>query len=458
MAPAAIGPTPAQIIYQLEHAHENRGPEIEIATGIVLALAGVSVALRFWARHMKGAKLWWDDFMIVLAWAMCAAVSAVVIWAVKEGAGRHAAVVGTKSIKTFLLAQWIFEIIYPFMIGTVKIAILVFYLRIFSVRKFKNIAWGLIIFVLLWILAGILLVTLQCMPLNHFWERINPKHQGECIDALPGIITLTATNVASDFAILLLPIPFVWKLKVTLREKVIISSIFLLGLFVCVGSVIRLSHIFELSSPADPTYQTTNVAIWSVVEPCIAVVCANMMIMRPLWIKYIYNPIRKCTSSRRAVASTESSDSDEKDDGSTTKRNPSDARIPLSYECNRCGNTMTPSGSAVSTTAVPPKGAESSWISDSQTRTGTVVSQKSDPDSLKKSKKKPSSKGWRHYIPAAEAKSLFSTQGGTVVDSHVEPEVVRSQSAGENATQVPDGGIQVQSDVRWESKAAPHAL
>lgn len=38
-----------------------------------------------------------------------------------------------------------------------------------------------------------------------------------------------ATNTISDFAILILPMPIVWALKIRRRQKMVICGIFLLG-------------------------------------------------------------------------------------------------------------------------------------------------------------------------------------------------------------------------------------
>lgn len=38
-----------------------------VAVCVVLGLAAASVALRFYVRSIKGAKLWWDDYTILLS-------------------------------------------------------------------------------------------------------------------------------------------------------------------------------------------------------------------------------------------------------------------------------------------------------------------------------------------------------------------------------------------------------
>ena len=48
-------------------AHANVGPMMLIGQIIMIILAISSVALRFLARKLSGAGLWWDDWMILAA-------------------------------------------------------------------------------------------------------------------------------------------------------------------------------------------------------------------------------------------------------------------------------------------------------------------------------------------------------------------------------------------------------
>lgn len=41
--------------------------QIYVASAILLSLATVGVALRLLARRISSAKLWWDDYTIVIA-------------------------------------------------------------------------------------------------------------------------------------------------------------------------------------------------------------------------------------------------------------------------------------------------------------------------------------------------------------------------------------------------------
>lgn len=180
MAPMALTPSPNEIVYQLEHKSDDRGPEIQRALIIVFIISTITVVLRFWARKMTRAAIWWDDILMVFTWLMNLAVFAIYIKAVKIGLGKHAVVVGRMRVRKFLLAGYAFYIFFPFLvcslrnqlildsmlmaviqIGGSRFSILVFYLRIFTIRKFKRITWAIIVFSILWTLAVRLLSHVQ---------------------------------------------------------------------------------------------------------------------------------------------------------------------------------------------------------------------------------------------------------------------------------------------------------
>ena len=52
---------------------DYRGGEVIAGTVVVFALASLAVLLRFWARRLKNVELWFDDWLIAVAWVQSAA-------------------------------------------------------------------------------------------------------------------------------------------------------------------------------------------------------------------------------------------------------------------------------------------------------------------------------------------------------------------------------------------------
>ena len=81
-------------------------------------------------------------------------------------------------------------------------------------------------FVVAWFITVFFLVIFQCLPVHHFWDRLTP---GSCIDSITAFIATAGLNIATDTAILILPMPTVWQLRISRSQKVALTGIFLVG-------------------------------------------------------------------------------------------------------------------------------------------------------------------------------------------------------------------------------------
>ncbi len=195
------------------------------------------------------------------------------------------------------------EVIYNFAMFAIKASILYLYKRVFFVsRNFVIILWIVGIFVACYSITQVFAAIFQCMPIDSNW---NPMVKHYCINTDIGATIIAAFNVLTDFAILILPMPLLYRLQKPTKQKIQIMGMFLLGGFVCFASIYRCIVIHELSHadpsckyrfPAsrhmwcsiDPVADFTAgsdvpVNIWTMVELCIGIVSACLPTMRPLF-------------------------------------------------------------------------------------------------------------------------------------------------------------------------------
>ncbi|KAL8894385.1 MAG: hypothetical protein Q9207_008509, partial [Kuettlingeria erythrocarpa] len=88
-------------------------------------------------------------------------------------------------------------------------------------------------------------------------------------------------NIVIDFSIILLPLPLVWRLKLSRARKIGLSGVFLLGTFASIISIVRV-HANTSLKTTDPTWEYVPVMIWSTVEGNVGVVCACCPVLAPL--------------------------------------------------------------------------------------------------------------------------------------------------------------------------------
>ncbi len=165
---------------------------------------------------------------------------------VKYGLGRHAVVVGWHNINHYLKvregptelvggysivahhqqAVFAYELLYFLCLAAVKISILEFYRRMFPTFPARVAIYSVLAFVIALIVASVALVIFQCSPVSYFWNRTS---QGRCIGQIDAIIGISIPNIISDFAILVLPMPIIWHLRIPKVHKVALTGVFLLG-------------------------------------------------------------------------------------------------------------------------------------------------------------------------------------------------------------------------------------
>lgn len=116
---------------------------------------------------------------------------------------------------------------YPFTITPAKLALLLFYLRIFTTRKFQILVYVVGSLVLAVGIGALLEDFLQCRPFAYNWDRSIPG--GTCIRRLEAYRVFSPLNVLSGLLILVMPIPIVWKLHAPRSQKLALTGVFLLG-------------------------------------------------------------------------------------------------------------------------------------------------------------------------------------------------------------------------------------
>lgn len=95
----------------------------------------------------------------------------------------------------------------PAAIASVKISILLLYLRIFPSPRFRLIVWSVSCFVLCCCITQTLLIIFQCRPVKAAWDL---EVKGQCIRLNLTYVILGSFNALTDIIAPCLPMPFLW--------------------------------------------------------------------------------------------------------------------------------------------------------------------------------------------------------------------------------------------------------
>ena len=111
-------------------------------------------------------------------------------------------------------------------INTIKFSIIFFYRRLFSQRwlKISLIVTGTIL--MLNLVSQVLANIFQCVPVRSSWEE---AIYGKCMEFSATTLTAGAVNGVTDCVLISLPIPALWKLKISVQKKRLLILTFVAG-------------------------------------------------------------------------------------------------------------------------------------------------------------------------------------------------------------------------------------
>ncbi|KAL8668539.1 MAG: hypothetical protein Q9168_006831, partial [Polycauliona sp. 1 TL-2023] len=119
------------------------------------------------------------------------------------------------------------EMIYLPAVALPKLSILSLYYRIFPNRTFRALTLAVAVLVVLNWIAFSFASTFQCLPVAYQWNK--SIEGGHCFDILLYFRMVNVPNIITDVAMLILPMPMVWKLQTSRPRKLGLSICFLTG-------------------------------------------------------------------------------------------------------------------------------------------------------------------------------------------------------------------------------------
>ncbi|EME38349.1 hypothetical protein DOTSEDRAFT_106055, partial [Dothistroma septosporum NZE10] len=127
---------------------------------------------------------------------------------------------------------------------------------------------------LLTYIAMFLTITLSCLPFHLNWQ-VRPMPPDKCTFRKHNFYTCTILNVVTDAAILCIPIPLLWKLRISLRKTLGLGFLLSSGIFVITAAIVRNIKTLE----AHPSALTIN--RWGVRETIAGIIAVNAPIVKP---------------------------------------------------------------------------------------------------------------------------------------------------------------------------------
>ena len=118
------------------------------------------------------------------------------------------------------------DCIYPPAVGIIKISTLLLFARIFQGRNFIRILWAVGFFISTYTLIIMLLLIFQCKSIKGFWDS---NLEAGCMSSTKVLVAMAVLNIITDFLVVCLPLPLLWKLQMRRGMKLQVMGIFTVG-------------------------------------------------------------------------------------------------------------------------------------------------------------------------------------------------------------------------------------
>ncbi|KAL5351513.1 hypothetical protein ACLOAV_003372 [Pseudogymnoascus australis] len=146
-------------------------------------------------------------------------------------------------------------------------------------------------------------IVFQCMPVAHSWDQ---SVAGKCADQQAFVYAGAAVSIFEDIVIMFLPVYELNALTLSLKKRLVLVFMFALGSFASITSIIRLKYIVSYGTTIDLTYANVDPVIWSILESFTAIICACLICLRPLIVKFVPKsfPTTEMSEATRTATTT----------------------------------------------------------------------------------------------------------------------------------------------------------
>ncbi|KAE8381272.1 hypothetical protein BDV26DRAFT_278858 [Aspergillus bertholletiae] len=241
------------------------GTKFLVVNCVFLPIACIALLVRTWTRLFIVRSFRWDD---LLNW----------------GLGKHMWDVRLDNLSPwFMKLNVIAAIIYCAATGFTKVSVLIFYLRIFPSRNFHLCVWVIVFIAAGYSLASVLANILSCNPVDKAWYPTKP---GTCMNRPVFYFANAGLGIFTDFATVIVPIPWLRRLQMPKRQKIAIGCILAMGCFVGIVSCIRLATLYGLLKSPDLTWVTTDALMWCTIELNLGITGGCITAVRPFVRRY----------------------------------------------------------------------------------------------------------------------------------------------------------------------------
>ncbi|OBT66477.1 hypothetical protein VE03_03675 [Pseudogymnoascus sp. 23342-1-I1] len=255
----------------------RRGNESIVIQGVLVALVALFVSIRLYARLViTKAGIGLDDVLIVISAIVGLGLTTSVILAIHNyGWDIHVWDLPSEDSITSRKVSWASMVLYLTSSSLTKFSILVFYLRILVAKMDKLITKITLGAMVIYYIVLMLILFLQCRPLQYYWEILIPGAEGTCLEEGIHMVTAGMLNLIFDLIIFGIPLRSLLLLKIRTTQKLQVIALFSAGLVVIAAASMRLYYnVVVFLQTYDVSWYGYVAWLWAAIEVHVSIICA----------------------------------------------------------------------------------------------------------------------------------------------------------------------------------------
>ncbi|KAJ5836416.1 hypothetical protein N7447_002442 [Penicillium robsamsonii] len=292
----------------------SRGEQAMVISVVFTTLATCFVAMRMYTRVRLMRRVEANDWMVIIALVNSYVFMGLDIVECVSGIGTHIKDIPPPILERQMKAFWLTIPFYNAAVLCAKASILMQYWRVFPTHRMRVVCWIMISILAIYGTWAVISAFLNCIPVTKFWD---PSIEGFCLNKTNLWFSNASMHIATDIAILIIPIPALMAVDLPRRQKIALMIMFGLGGFVCITSIVRLISLKKIADSSDPTFDNVGAASWSAIECNTGIICACLPTLKPLLARIFPGMISTFNASRPTRGDTTQRNSDWNGDAST---------------------------------------------------------------------------------------------------------------------------------------------
>ncbi|PSN58635.1 hypothetical protein BS50DRAFT_682703 [Corynespora cassiicola Philippines] len=189
------------------------------------------------------------------------------------------------------------QVLFVFATSLIKSSILLSYFRVFQDRRTTWFCYGMLVFTASSTVTCIFILLFQCRPMEAFW-KVAQYANANCLPIDKLAYIPVCISLVSNLLIFLWPAQYLIKIRIALRQKIIVNIMFLLGFCVFGVDTCLLWYVRLVSTESDKTWNSATLYAIIIIENATAMICGSMPACKPLLaelLPVIFAPANPCS-------------------------------------------------------------------------------------------------------------------------------------------------------------------